>query len=482
MRAEQKSSKGSAYGMQRYFAAAISAFAMIAIAAILCVGAPAQAFADDFLDADFYAVLKPDGTLVFQLEPSPIKSDYTYSGSLEGYASASKVPWLEKSEQVVSATFKEDFRNLQPTSLAFWFTGCANMQSIDLTNLDASKSTTMEKMFMGCASLTEIEGLEQFDTSSSTYFGGMFRDCTSLTSLDIAHFNASKVEVLCFMFNGCSSLETIDMSGEGWKTSSLHLMVHVWEGCSSLRSLDLSQLDTSNVTSMTCDFRDCTSLEYLNLSSFMTLNANIRNLFDGCTGLSTVVLGEGFTFNGTSDTRQCSLPEGNWKSSADGLTYTSDAIPNNVAATYEKLAAPNPPDSESDDVDDGSQADKSETQKGLKKGATAKVAGATYKVTNNAKATVAFQKAPKSKKSVTIPAAVTLNGKKYAVTSLAKAAFKGAKAKTIVVKTKKLTKKSVVGCFKGAKQLKTVKVPKAKRKAYALIFKKANSGCKVSVV
>ena len=476
----------------RSFARIISAFAVVAIAALLCAGASVQAFADDVADADFYAVLHADGSLVFQKEQPIANSENDassgisiFEGDLDGYASEENIPWLKEASNIISVMFADDFKSLQPMSLQYWFIGCANMQSIDLTNLDASKSTTMRQMFKGCSSLSEIRGLEHFDTSSSTYFGSMFRDCSSLKSLDVSHFDASKVEVLCFMFNGCSNLETLNMSGEGWNTSSLHLMVHVWEGCSSLRSLDLSRLNTSSVTSMTCDFRGCTKLEYLNLSGVNTSSVgNLKYIFDGCDALSTVVLGEGFSFNGSSDNRQCSFPEGNWKSSTTGLMYTAGEVPNNVAATYTKVAASDT-DSGSEDAnegsDDGSQNDKGDIQRGLKKGSIAKYAGATYKVTNNAKATVAFQKAPKSRKSVTVPAAVSLNGKKYAVTSIANGAFAKSKVKTVVVKTKKLAKKSVTGCFRGAKHLKTVKVPKAKRQAYIRIFKKSNSGLQVVV-
>ena len=509
-------------------------FVFIALAALmaavgLCLQAPVCAYADDAAAADFYAVLQSDGTLVFQLEPSPSKSDWSYPGSLEGYGSASQVPWHEKADQVKTAKFAEGFAKLKPESLKCWFADCKNMASIDLTNLDASESTTMEKMFKGCSSLTKIEGLKEFNTSSSTYFGSMFRDCASLKSLDLTHFDASRVGVLCFMFNGCSSLEELDMASEGWRTSSLYLMVHVWEGCTSLKSLDLSHLNTSGVSSMTCDFKGCTSLEYLNLSGADTSKVgNLTGMFDGCEALSTVVLGNRFSFSGEKDERQCSLPSGLWKSLADGRLYESDAIPEFVADTYTRVPESDGESGGSESGDgagngegagegegtgggessgeqDGSSADESgggsgadgesaddasptggntpsiPAGAGLSLGKTAKVSGATYKVINSKKAYVAFQKAPNGKKRVIVPATVTLNGKKYAVTSIAKGAFRGSSAKTIVVKTKKLTKKGVKGCFKGSTQLKKVKVPKSKLVAYKRIFNKSNSGRAVNV-
>ena len=120
-------------------------------------------------------------------------------------------------------------------------------------------------------------------------------------------------------------------------------------------------------------------------------------------------------------------------------------------------------------------------------GQTATVGGNTYKVTSASAKTVAFTKAKKSKKSATVPATVTVNGVKLNVTSIAPKAFKGTKVKTLTVKSKKLTKKSVKGSLKGSK-VKTVKVKVGKKKEnknyvkkYKKIFTKKNAGKKVKV-
>jgi hypothetical protein len=90
-------------------------------------------------------------------------------------------------------------------------------------------------------------------------------------------------------------------------------------------------------------------------------------------------------------------------------------------------------------------------------------------------------------KTVTVPATVKIGGKTFKVTRIAAGAFKGSKATKLVVKTKKLTKKSVKGCLKGSK-IKTVKVSLGKKsvnkkyvKKYKKIFTKKNAGRKVSV-
>ena len=141
-------------------------------------------------------------------------------------------------------------------------------------------------------------------------------------------------------------------------------------------------------------------------------------------------------------------------------------------------------------------------------GDTAAVSGNTYTVTSAAAGTVALTKAKNTKK-VTIPDTVTINGATLKVTkvnanaftgkkirtvtlgknidTIAKYAFKKSKARTLIVKTKALTKKSVKGSLKKSK-IKRVKVKVGTKKEnrkfvkkYRKIFKKKNSGKRVKV-
>ena len=107
-------------------------------------------------------------------------------------------------------------------------------------------------------------------------------------------------------------------------------------------------------------------------------------------------------------------------------------------------------------------------------GATA----ADYSYTSSS--TVSYAASLVSKAAATVPAKVKIDGSSYKVTGISAKAFKGTKVKTLTVKSTKLTKKSVKNCLKGS-GVKTVKVPKAKKAAYAKIFAKANSGKKVAV-
>ena len=80
-----------------------------------------------------------------------------------------------------------------------------------------------------------------------------------------------------------------------------------------------------------------------------------------------------------------------------------------------------------------------------------------------------------------------IGSKTFGITQINANAFKGSKATKLIVRTKKLTKKSVKGSLKGSK-IKTVKVKVGKKsvnkkyvKKYKKIFTKKNAGKKVSV-
>ena len=117
-------------------------------------------------------------------------------------------------------------------------------------------------------------------------------------------------------------------------------------------------------------------------------------------------------------------------------------------------------------------------------GTTHAVDGSIYVVT--APGTVSLVKAA-GKKSYTVPGTVQLCGKIFTVTGIQAKAFRGTKVKTLTVRTRMLTKRSVKGSLRGSK-VKTVKVKVGKKKVnkkyvrkYKKIFTKKNCGKKFSL-
>jgi surface protein len=58
----------------------------------------------------------------------------------------------------------------------------------------------MDRTFSHCASLTSLD-LTHFDTSKVTNMHKMFSECFKLVDLNISNFNTSKVEIMDYMFS-----------------------------------------------------------------------------------------------------------------------------------------------------------------------------------------------------------------------------------------------------------------------------------------
>ena len=127
------------------------------------------------------------------------------------------------------------------------------------------------------------------NTSNVTDMSSMFNGCSSLTSLDVSNFNTSNVTSMYYMFYGCNGLTSLDLSG--WNTSKVNNMNSMFSNCNNLTSLDLSNFNTSNVTNMSWMFYGCTSLTSLTLSDWVISDATDTSyMFDGCGKLSTITM------------------------------------------------------------------------------------------------------------------------------------------------------------------------------------------------
>lgn len=173
-----------------------------------------------------------------------------------------------------------------------WTNGNSGIASFRFLVTDTSSIKDMSYMFSGCSSLTSLD-VSKFDTSKVTSMYEMFSRCHSLTSLDVSKFNTSLVTDIGAMFAYCSSLTSLDVSN--FDTSKVTSMYAMFFGCSSLTSLDLSNFDTSLVTNMNSMFSDCSALTSLDLSNFDTSSATgIGSTFIKCYSLTNLLLGQNF--------------------------------------------------------------------------------------------------------------------------------------------------------------------------------------------
>ena len=150
--------------------------------------------------------------------------------------------------------FGNAFHTDDAKSMAWMFSGCMSLESLDLSSLDTSNVEDMCCMFESCMMLTDLD-LSDFDTRWVQDMSFMFSECYSLRSVNLSSFNTTRVEDMCGMFINCFSLEKLDL--RNFRTSNVWDMSYMFCACESLQRLNLSNFDTSNVVDMTDMFTDC---------------------------------------------------------------------------------------------------------------------------------------------------------------------------------------------------------------------------------
>ena len=177
--------------------------------------------------------------------------------------------------------------SIQPSTTSQWFANCKTLSKIEgLNNLNTSNVTDMSAMFNNCSSLSSLD-VSGFDTSKVTSMNSMFAWCSGLSSLDVSGFDTGNVTDMRSMFNECFRLASLDVSG--FDTGNVTDMSAMFSDYRGLSSLDVSGFDTSSVTNMKYMFNNCIGLSSLDVSGFNTGNVtNMGCMFDGCSGLSSL--------------------------------------------------------------------------------------------------------------------------------------------------------------------------------------------------
>ena len=105
----------------------------------------------------------------------------------------------------------------------------------------------------------------------------------------LTNLNTSEVTTMSQMFEDCLSLTSLDLSN--FKTEKVQDMSSMFYECKKLTSLDLSNFNAENVQNMSEMFYGCSSLTSLNLSNFKTENVqSMWGMFYGCQNLTSLNL------------------------------------------------------------------------------------------------------------------------------------------------------------------------------------------------
>ncbi len=169
--------------------------------------------------------------------------------------------------------FKSSFANAHPKTTFMWFYNMENLQS--------------------------ITGLSYLNTRKVSSMAYMFSNCTKLTSLDVSHFNTSLVNDMDSLFANCTSLTTLDLSS--WETSHVYRFSSMFSSCKGLTSLDLSSFNTSHASYMDSMFSECTNLKTIFVGNGWSTDILVESasMFNLCTSL---VGGQGTKYNASNPT------------------------------------------------------------------------------------------------------------------------------------------------------------------------------------
>ena len=222
-----------------------------------------------------------DGTLTFRCGYKKTLGENEYElNSGENWPK-----WFTYASKISKVVFEASFANARPTNCYAWFVNFKNLTQIEgIENLNTENVTSMRDMFNGCSSLISLD-VTNFNTAKVTDMRYMFYSCSKLTSLDVTKFNTEKVTNMSYMFYNCKALTSLDVTN--FNSENVTNMNWMFYNCSKLTSLDVTNFNTENVTNMSFMFSGCSTLTtiYVNDKFVIDKVTNGSYMFENCTNL-----------------------------------------------------------------------------------------------------------------------------------------------------------------------------------------------------
>jgi surface protein len=203
------------------------------------------------------------GKIIFTDQPAPLGGtsvdvSATRDGGVILWSSGRK----RYGETYYITTQRPGVKVVAPSNCAALLMNYGDLESIDVTMLDTSQVTTMEKMFMYCRSLREVTGMRNWDVGKVKNMAWLFGACLSIRSLGfLSKWDISHVETMEGMFWVCESLRNVD-GLTSWRVNNVKDFHGMFAGCTGLKN-----------TKGIANWR-------------VNKNANTKKMFEGCYVLS----------------------------------------------------------------------------------------------------------------------------------------------------------------------------------------------------
>ena len=127
----------------------------------------------------------------------------------------------------------------------------------------------------------------------------LFNYFINVVEIDLSNLDTSNVTTMRTMFQRCTNLMKLNISN--FNTEQVEDMRNMFNKCINLSDLNISNFNTKNVTIMSAMFGDMSNLKTLDLSNFNTSKVtDMSNMFSGCTSIEKLFLNNFDTSNVTT--------------------------------------------------------------------------------------------------------------------------------------------------------------------------------------
>ena len=185
--------------------------------------------------------------------------------------------WNRKQDTVTKIVFQDSINKIEGESESWDISSAKNKTVMARLVPNTDDTTTNTLYIQGNGGVTA-----NYNSQRLFY---KFSKLTEIENLNL--LDTSQVTTMSYMFSDCSRLTSLDVSK--FDTSQVTNMGSMFERCYSLISLDVSNFNTSNVTTMTWMFAECHSLTNLDLSNFDTSQVtNMSCMFSECQKLTSL--------------------------------------------------------------------------------------------------------------------------------------------------------------------------------------------------
>ncbi len=268
-------------------------------------GAPVPLAGDAYAVITYNGTNSSESIMYFTRSTTPIPSSRMYHGQTtrgvytgfedSEYASMSSTPWNTNGLRVVKVVFEDTIR---PSSCAWWFSNFQVCKEFEhLERLDLSQCRSLWRTFNVCQKLPALD-LSGHDLSSVESMSYMCNGCKAMTDFVLGGADVGKVRDISYMLYQCGALLRADLSG--LRFDSLEVATMLCSGCTLLGTIDTEGMVFGGAcTDYSYMFRGCSSLFSLDLSGLGRSGATkITYMFYGCSALRTIYVPEGTDWSG----------------------------------------------------------------------------------------------------------------------------------------------------------------------------------------